>query len=72
MKSDKDKPPMSDKKIVQLGRDMPANRIKNIRTMVQVHTYNEAELQKQKIIYAGMPDKKLLKIYRDTGTCWQI
>ena len=68
MKTDNDKSPMSDKKIVQLGRDMPAKRIKNIHTMAQVHTYNEAELQKQKIIYAGMPDKKLLKIYRDIRT----
>ena len=61
---------MKDKNIVPLGRETSVSRVnvKNIRTMAQVHTFSDAELQKRKIIYARMPDKKLLKIYRDIRT----
>lgn len=68
METNGDKSQMNDENVVQLGRETSASRIKNIRSMAQVRTFAEEELQKRKIVYAGMPDKKLLNIYRDIRT----
>ncbi|MBV1870723.1 MAG: polysaccharide biosynthesis protein [Gammaproteobacteria bacterium] len=72
IKTDSDMPSNGDENIVQLGVDGEPDsvlaRIKSIRSMAQVQIFNEEELQRRKIVYAGMPDKKLLKVYRDIRT----